>query len=108
MTKQERLVLLVVALLVLSKAGFVARDIFIARHYGVAGLPANVEHLWRSASIAWGLLVNIGAGVWLLVEARAAALKSWVWSLLGLCFGLLGVALFYLVQLHGRRDTVKT
>ena len=108
MTKQERLVLLVVALLVLSKVGLLARDIFIAHHYGAAGLPSIDKHVWYSVSVVWGFLVNVGAAVWLLIEARAAALKSWVWTLLGLCFGLLGVAVFYLVQLYARRGTVKT
>ena len=108
MTKQERLVLLVVVLLVLSKVGFLARDIFIAHHYGAAGLPSIDKHVWYSVSVAWGLLVNVGAGVWLLVEARAAALNPWVWVLLGLCFGLLGVVVFYLVQLYARHGTVKT
>ena len=108
MTKQERLVLLVVALFVLSKVGFLARDYFIVLHYGAAGLTPHDKHVWHSASVIWGSLVNVGAAIWLLVEARSAALKSWVWALLGLFFGLLGVAVFYLVQLFARRGTVKT
>ena len=108
MTKQERFVLLVVALLVLSKLGQFAREVFIAWHYGAAGIPTYDKHLWVTASRVLESLVNFGAGFWLFAEARAAALKSWVWAFFGLCFGLLGVALFYLVMLFGEQRASET
>jgi len=108
MTRQEKLVVLVVVLLVLTRVGALARAVFISRHYGAFGLPAYDQHVWQTATFIWGGLVNVGAAIWLFVEARAAALRSWVWSLFGLCFGLLGVALFYLVELYATHRASKT
>jgi hypothetical protein len=107
-TRQEKLVVLVAVLLVLTRVGALARTVFISRHYGAFGLPAYDQHVWQTATFIWGGLVNIGGAIWLFVEARAAALRYWLWSLFGLCFGLLGVALFYLVQLYAKHYAPKT
>jgi len=108
MTRHEKLILFVIALLVLTRLGVVAREMLIAAHYGTAGVPLADKHLWETASALWGGLVNVGAATWLFLEARAAALKAWVWALFGLCFGLLGVALFYLVHLYGKNRASET
>jgi len=101
MNRQEKLVLLVVALLVLSHLGGIARELVVAYHYGTGPIPPADRRALREISVILSGFVNFGAALWLFVEARAFALKSWVWALFGLSFGLLGVALFYLVQLHG-------
>ena len=108
MTRHEKLILLIVGLLVLTKLGVLAREIYIADHYGSLGLPPHDKQFWKDISILWAGLVNIGAAIWLLVEARAAALRSWVWALFGLCFGLIGVAVFYLIQLYVRNRATET
>jgi len=107
MTRQEKLVLLSIVLFVLAQIGTFALAYFIAAYFGVSGPPYE-KHFWRVAALVWSVVANLGAAIWLAVEARAAVLKAWVWALFGLCFGLLAVALFYLVQLYARRDTVKT
>lgn len=104
MTRHEKLVLFLVIILVVMKLGLFGRDLAIARIYGALG-PSDYEKLlWQQYSLLWGALVNIASGVWLFIEARAAALKAWVWALLGLCFGLLGVVLFYVIQTYGHRN----
>ena len=108
MTRQEKLILFVVALLVLTRLGVLAREMLIAAHYGTSGMPLSDKHLWETVSVLWGGLVNAGAATWLFIEARAAGLKAWVWALFGLCFGLLSVVLFYLVQLHGKNRASET
>ena len=108
MTRQEKLILFVVALLVLTRLGVLAREMLIAAHYGTAGMSPSDKHLWDTASALWGALVNVGAATWLFLEARAAGLKTWVWALFGLCFGLLSVALFYLVQLNSKNRASET
>ena len=108
MARHEKLILLVVALFLLAKAGTFALPFYFAMHYGPLGALPYDGHLWRSAAVIWGGAVNIGAAVWLAVEARVAARSLWVWALFGLCFGLLAVALFYLVQLHAQRNVQKT
>ena len=108
MTRQEKLILLVVTLLVLTRIGDIAREMLIAMVYGASGPTPVDKHLWVAASNVWNGLVNVGAAVWLFVEARTAALKSWVWSLFGLCFGILGVVLFYLVLLYTKGAAQKS
>ena len=107
MTKHEKMILLVVTLLVVTKLGFFAREFFIAYHYGAAGLSPSDKRLWESASLLWGCLVNVGVGAWLFSEARAAKLTSWPWGLFGLCFNLVAVVLFYVVQIYTRVAAAK-
>ena len=108
MTRQEKFILLIIALLGLSRIGGILRDIFISSHYGTAGVPAGDKQLWVTASLALHGLVNVGAACWLFAEAKSVALKSWLWALFGLCFGLFGVALFYLVLIAGKQRASET
>jgi hypothetical protein len=108
MTRHEKLILLVVSLLVVTRLGVVAREIYIANHYGAAGLSLSDKANWKAISAVWEGLVNVGAAIWLVVEARAASLRAWVWALFGLFFGLLGVVLFYLVQVYTRNRAAET
>jgi hypothetical protein len=102
MTRQEKMILLVVALLVLTHVGGLAREVAVAYYYGTAPIPPADRELLKFVSFVLGSLVNVGAAIWLFVEARAAALTSWAWVLFGLFFGVPGVALFYLIQLYTR------
>ena len=108
MKRQEKLVLLIVALLAFSRLGALAKETYMANHYGASRLPPYDQSFWIEVSRLLGLLVNFGAAIWLTVEAKAAALKWWIWALFGLFFGVLGVALFYLVQLYTRKHAAET
>jgi uncharacterized BrkB/YihY/UPF0761 family membrane protein len=99
MSKHEKLILLLVALLLLGRFGGLARDIYAARTYG-SPTPPHVKYYWEQISVLSGVLVNIGAGIWLYIEAKTIDLKAWVWSLLGFFFGLIGVILFYAIQIY--------
>jgi len=98
MTKYEKLILLLIALALVGRVSGLARDIYIARTYG-AIIPPNVEYYWEQISMFFGWLVNIGAAIWLFIEAKSISLKAWIWSLFGLLFGLMGVILFYVIQI---------
>ena len=98
MNKYEKWILFVIALVLLGRFGGLARDIYIARTYG-AIIPPDVEQYWAQISIVFGGLLNIGSAIWLYIEARSLSLKAWVWSLLGLFFGLIGLILFYAIQI---------
>jgi uncharacterized BrkB/YihY/UPF0761 family membrane protein len=108
MTRQEKLILFLVVLMVLMRFGYFGRDVLIARIYGASGPSPYDKFLWENASLFLGTLVNVGAGIWLYIEAKAVALKAWVWALLGLFFGLLGVVLFYVMQLYSRKHAKET
>ena len=107
MSKYEKLILLLVALLLLGRFGGLARDIYIARTYG-SPIPPHVEYYWEQISVLFGVLVNIGAGIWLYIESKAINLKAWVWSLLGFLFGLIGVILFYAIQIYSIKRNNET
>ena len=107
MTKHEKLILLLIALMLLGRFSEFARDLYIARTYG-AIIPPDVENYWRQTSILFEGLVNIGAAIWLYIEAKSIALKAWVWSLLGLFFGLIGLILFYAIQIFTGKQTNET
>jgi len=108
MTRQEKLILLIVSMLLLGRLGLFAKEVIIASHYGVFGPPPVDTQLWKSAYFLLSGLLNLGATVWLFVESKAAGLRAWVWSLLGLFFGLSGIALFYLVQIYNSKNSPKT
>ncbi|TAK90915.1 MAG: hypothetical protein EPO06_06205 [Burkholderiaceae bacterium] len=106
MTRHEKLILLVIALLLAGRLSGLAREIYLARTYG-AVIPDQVLLFWRNVSDIFDILTNLGAAVWLYVEARLVALKSWVWALLGIFFGLIGVILFYAIQKPGSASVAR-
>lgn len=107
MTRHEKLILFLVALVLLERFGGFAGDVYIARTYG-AYIPSEVTNNWESLSVLLSFLVNIGAAIWLYIEGKAVALRAWVWSLLGLFFGLMGVILFYVIQVFAAKRANET
>ena len=103
MTRHEKLILLLVALVVLGWAASFGKELALASYYDSAPIPNTDKALLAKLNTLLYSLVNVGAAIWLGIEARAAALKAWVWALFGLFFGPWGVGLFYLVQLYTRQ-----
>jgi hypothetical protein len=97
MTRYDKLALSLVALLVASHVGAFVRDIYLAQTYGPVSLPPDVQERWDLLSAVIARLVNIGAAVWLYFEAARSRLTAWVWAVFGLCFGLLGLVVYYLL-----------
>ena len=104
MNRQEQLVLLLIALVLVGKFGMLGRDMIFARLYGNSGAAVQGYEYWELVSYLLASVVNLGSAIWLLVEAKAADLRAFLWAVFGLVFGLLGVALFYLIQLYGSRE----
>jgi len=100
MTRQEKLVLLLVVFVLLGKFGMLGRDIVFARLYGGSEVPFQDREYWELLAYLLGSAVNIGSAIWLFIEAKAVGLKAVLWAIFGLVFGLMGVALFYLIQLY--------
>ena len=107
MTKQEKLILLLIALIVIGRFSVFARDIYLARTYASL-IPLEVENYWKNVSLIFGLVENFGAAIWLYIESKALNLKAWVWSLLGLFFGVVGVILFYVIQIYSLKQINRT
>ena len=101
MKRYEKYVLLLAALLILSKITLFAGDIYLARTYGPSEqIPYLIAETWRSISILMIALVNVGAAVWLIAESARQTANRWVWGLFGFLFGLIGVIVFYIVLIY--------
>ncbi len=109
MKRYEKFVLLLVALLILSKITPLARDLYLARTYGGPDLiPYYISETWRSISMLMAALVNVGAAIWLMAESARQAANRWIWGLFGLLFGLIGVIVFYVVLIFRTVQSDKT
>lgn len=49
-------------------------------------------------------ILQIGIAVWLWYRTRSYDKVRWLWGLLGLVFGLMAVATFYVVEIYRRTD----
>ena len=68
MKRQEKLVLLIVALLAFSRLGALAKETYLANHYGASRLPPYDQSFWIEVSRLLGLcdcldLVDTGTSV---------------------------------------------
>lgn len=108
LSRQEKLILLLVALVIATRYGYFLRDIAIARIYGPVELAPAQQHQWELVTFLIRGLLNVGAAVWIYLEAQLAKRTAWVWALLGIFFGLTGLLLYYLVDLSlAHRDTTR-
>jgi len=97
--KYEKLILLLIVLILLGRFAGFFRDVYLANTYGTGTIPFHIEKFWSQISIVFASAVNIGAAIWIYIETKGTELKPWIWALLGLFFGIMGLALFYLIQL---------
>ncbi|HYM35206.1 MAG TPA: hypothetical protein VET48_07385, partial [Steroidobacteraceae bacterium] len=100
MTRQEKMILTLVILVVVTRIAALGEDMLVARIYGTSNLALEQRENWQLLRFAISSLVNVGAAIWIYVEARALMLKAWIWALLGLFFALTGVIVFYAAQLY--------
>jgi len=92
---------MIIGIVILGRIGSLLKDIYLAQKMGaMAIIPPDFERFWSTVSIGLGGIVNVGSAIWLYVEAKAESLKSWVWSIFGLFFGLIGIIVFYAIQIY--------
>jgi hypothetical protein len=99
MNRYEKLILVVVALLLISKLGAFGRDILLAQTYGAGPIPYEVKRNWEIISFLMASALNLGVGAWLYLEAVKEKQNRWIWATFGLFFGIMGLTIFYLVQI---------
>ena len=108
MKKYEKLVLLLIVLVVMSKLGWLGRDLFIAWYFGTGEITPLQQKELEFIPQLLSTLLNVGSGIWLFVEARREKVNKWIWAFFGLVFSLTGVLLYYLVQIYTNlRDKVE-
>ena len=108
MKKYEKLAVALIALLLFTHIAAFARDIYLAQAYGASGPPLSVQKQWEFVSLLLARLVNIGAAVWLFIDAKREKFAHWVWAAFGLVFGLLGLVVYYVLLAHVQsRDSAR-
>jgi hypothetical protein len=102
-TRQERFIVLLVLVTFAGHVAYFGRDFWLAWKYGASGPPPQIKANWTEVSVLIEALANVVCAIWLYIEAKSRALKAWAWSLLGLSSGLIGVLLYFAVQIHNQR-----
>ena len=97
----EKLIIVVVAFLAVSRIGVFLKDLYFAYYIGVEGPTLQQKILSQHISFILFSIVNVGSSIWLYVESRKAEMKTWIWTIFGLFFGLMAVAIFYLSGIYG-------
>ncbi len=81
------------------------RDIYLASTYGATGVPYSVKEQWESVSVILLVLQNIASALWLRYLASNDKNSVLTWSVFGLSFGLISVAIYYMVRMNERIET---
>ena len=81
------------------------RDVYLANQYGVTEIPYHIEKQWQSMSYLFVALKNVAASCWLFWLASKNNVNKLAWSIFGLFFGLIAVAIFYLVRINAKLET---
>ena len=103
MVRIQKLIVLYLILLGISKLAFLGYDIYFSR--ALTGKITDPAELFKIEKFRpWlNIIPQIGTGIWLFVESRAQKSNSLIWTIIGLTLGLKGVALFYLVGIYTNR-----
>ena len=83
----------------------IIRDTYLANQYGVTEIPYQVTKQWEFISYVFIALKNIAAASWLFWLASKDNINKLAWVVFGLFFGLIAVALYYLVRINGKIET---
>jgi len=73
---------------------------------------SQIEGMWLYARLCLlqpviVVLVQIAVATWLFIKSKRDNKNRWLWSLLGLCFGLLAVATYYVIEIHKRISLIE-
>jgi len=101
MKKIDKLALTAIVLIIISRIAAIFSKAILTLLYGETGMNITLlQSASAAVTIPFILLINIGLGIWLYIEAKKDKSTPWVWCLFGLLFGLTGVAVFYLVRIY--------
>lgn len=81
------------------------RDVYLANQYGSTEIPHTIMKQWEFISYLFVALQNVAAASWLFWLASKNKVSKLTWSLFGLFFGLMAVALYYLIRINGKIET---
>jgi hypothetical protein len=96
---------LAITLTIISFIFPIIRDTYLANQYGVTEIPYQVTKQWELISYLFIGLKNTAAACWLYWLASKDNAQKSAWVVFGLFFGLIAVALYYLVRINGKIET---
>jgi hypothetical protein len=73
----EKLILVVIAFLIVSRISVFLKDLYLAYYTGVDGPTLQQKVISQHISFILFSIVNIGISIWLLVESRRAELGTY-------------------------------
>lgn len=91
MKKQIELIAMVLALAFLI--ALLASTIFRT------GFPSAISISYTTMA-AVGVILRIGCAWWLYQKTKSKQQYPWLWCLLGLVFGLVSIAVYYLIEIY--------
>ena len=103
MRNVEKLAIVVILLMVIGKLSMPLYSFVIGKLYGaeMLGQITILGYFMRLTFMILASAVQIGVCVWLFKVAKQEGNATpWVWTLFGLCFGLIAVVLFYAVKIY--------
>ncbi|USD36181.1 hypothetical protein [Ferrimonas sp. SCSIO 43195] len=104
MEEVKPFILLAIVLAVAAAVFPLFRDMYLAVEYGVTEIPYTVRKQWESLSILVVSLQNLACCAWLWWVTSKNNDGKLLWSAFGLLFGLVPIAIYYLVRLNDRID----
>lgn len=81
------------------------RDLYISAQFGSSEAPYLVSKQLESVSLFLVAFKNVAASIWLYWLASKYETKKLPWFVFGMLFGLIAVALFYLVRINENTET---
>ncbi len=105
MKNVQKYIILLVALSICATLFGLFRDIYLATEYGANGPPIFIKETWKSISIIFVVLSNLGAALWINHVAKERDVNRLIWSVFGLLFGLVAVGIFYAASIY---EEIKT
>jgi len=101
----EKFVWLLIVLAIVSAIFPIVRDLYLASTYGNTEIPKIVKYNFRSLSLLFIGLQNVGAALWLNYLAKKHEVSRLAWVFFGLFFGLFAIGIYYLVWLNEKNET---
>ncbi len=108
MQKYEKLAIVLIILYAVSTIGGLFSDVLFANffHDGALGMFTSAR-VAQIIKFFFSSLMSIGISIVLFITAKKDKTQPWLWALLGLCFGIFALVLYYTICIFEILKTVK-
>lgn len=105
MKEIQKYIWLLLVMAVIAKTFPFIKDIYLSQTYGTSEAPSLVKRTLEIFSFGLVAMQNIASSLWLRHLAIKNKLSIALWSIFGLFFGLIAVAIFYIAKINERQET---